>query len=53
MGAFAGQGGRGIDVDAVGVEVQAGDLGAVPAVQLIPRPGFVNELLIEDAVVHE
>jgi hypothetical protein len=49
---FAGAGPR-VEMHDVAVEVEAGDLGAVPAVELIGGPGRVHELAVEDAIVHD
>ena len=43
----------GSDVHHVQAEVQTGHLGAVPLVQLIPRPVRMNVVSVEDAVVDD
>ncbi len=42
-----------VEVDAVGVEIQAGDLGVVVFLHLIGGPAGMEELHIEDAVIDE
>lgn len=42
-----------VDGEDIGVEVEASDLGAVPAVELVAWPGGVNEVGVEDAVVDD
>jgi hypothetical protein len=44
---------RGVQVDAVVVEIDSRDLSAVPAVQLVGWPAGVNELVVKDAVVDD